>query len=167
MTTPTMAPYRDRILGLLGDREPVQSLRQTAARIQEVASRLGPAGFARPWGPGKWTGAQVLAHLADAEMVFGYRLRQMLTVDDYVIQPFDQDRWAERYDVVDGEQAAAAFTALRAFNLALIARLSEKDRARDAYHPERGPEGVAQILKMMAGHDLNHLAQLEQALTAG
>ena len=163
---PTMTAYRDRILGILGDREPVESLRQTAGRIQGIASRLGAAGFARPWAPGKWTAAQVLAHLADAEMVFGFRLRQMLTVDDYVIQPFDQDRWAERYDHVDGAQAAAAFTALRGWNLALITRLSEADRARGAYHPERGPEGVSQILKMMAGHDLNHLSQLEKALTA-
>ena len=162
-----MATYTERILGLLGERNPIESLQQTAKRIQEVATRLGPAGLARSYGPGKWTAAQVLAHLADAEMVIGYRLRQALTVDDFTIQPFDEQLWAKKYTQVDAAQAVAAFRALRDWNLALIRDLTPAELARPAYHPERGPEGVGQIVKMLAGHDLNHLSQLEQVLAAG
>ena len=157
-----MATYTEKILGFLGERNPVESLQQTGPRIQEIAAQLGPAGLARPYAPGKWTGAQVLAHLADAEMVIGFRLRQALTVDNYVIQPFDQDLWAKKYDGVDGAQATATFAAVRQWNLALIQRLTPQELARPAHHPERGPEGVGQIIKMLAGHDLNHLSQLEQ-----
>ena len=142
----------------------MESLQQTTARIQEVAAKLGPAGLARPYGPGKWTGAQVLAHLADTEMVIGYRLRQALTVDDYVIQPFDQELWAKKYEGVDAARAVATFAAVRQWNLALIQGLNPEELARPAHHPERGPEGVGQIVKMTAGHDLNHLSQLEQLL---
>ena len=159
-----MATYTERILGFLGERNPVESLQQTTQRIREVAGKLGAAGLARPYAPGKWTGAQVLAHLADAEMIIGFRLRQALTVDDYVIQPFDQDRYAEKYEDVDGAQALATFLAVRAWNLRLIQGLTPKELARQAHHPERGPEGVGQIIKMTAGHDLNHLSQLEQLL---
>lgn len=160
--TATTTPYTQKILGFLGERNPVESLQQTTVRIQEIAAELGPSGLARPYAPGKWTGAQVLAHLADAEVVIGYRLRQALTVDDYVIQPFDQDRWAEKYEGVDGVQAAATFLAVRQWNLALIKGLTPAELARPAFHPERGPEGLGQIIKMLAGHDLNHLSQLEQ-----
>jgi hypothetical protein len=157
-----MATYTQKILGFLGERNPVESLQQTTVRIQEIAAKLGPAGLARPYGPGKWTGAQVLAHLADAEMVIGFRLRQALTVDDYVIQPFDQELWAKKYESVDAGLAVATFAAVRQWNLALIQGLSASELARPAHHPERGPEGVGQIVKMLAGHDLNHLSQLEQ-----
>ena len=157
-----MATYTEKILGFLGEKNPVESLQETTRRIPEIAAKLGPAGLARPYAPGKWTGAQVLAHLADAEMVIGFRLRQALTVDNYVIQPFDQDLWAKKYDAVDGVQAVAAFAALRQWNLALIRDLTPQELARPAHHPERGPEGVGQIIKMLDGHDLNHLSQLEQ-----
>jgi hypothetical protein len=157
-----MTSYTQKILDFLGERNPVESLQQTTVRIPELAAKLGPGGLARPYGPGKWTGAQVLAHLADAEMVIGYRLRQALTVDDYVIQPFDQELWAKKYEGVDGAQAVATFAAMRRWNLALIQGLTPAELARPAYHPERGPEGVGQIIKMLAGHDLNHLSQLEQ-----
>lgn len=159
-----MATYTQRILGFLGERNPVESLQQSRTRIQEVAAQLGPAGLTRSYGPGKWTAAQILAHLADTEMVTGYRLRQALTVDAYTIQPFDQDLWAAKYAQADGAQAAATFLALRQWNLALIGGLTPAELARPAHHPERGPEGVGQIVKMLAGHDLNHLAQLEQVL---
>jgi hypothetical protein len=157
-----MATYTEKILNFLGERNPVESLRQTTTRIQEVAAKLGPAGLARSYGPGKWTGAQVLAHLADAEMVIGYRLRQALTEDNHVIQPFDQELWAKKYEGVDGALALATFVAVRQWNLALIQGLTPQELARPAFHPERGPEGVGQIIKMLAGHDLNHLSQLEQ-----
>ncbi len=157
-----MTPYTQRILGLLGDREPVASLGETAARIAAVAQTLGPPGMGRPYGPGKWTAGQVLAHLADAEMAIGFRLRQALAEDDHTIQPFDQDGWALRYPSLDGQLAAQTFSALRQWNLSLIRTLTPADLARHAHHPERGPEGVGQIIKMLAGHDLNHLAQLEQ-----
>ena len=157
-----MATYTERILGLLGDRPPAASLEQTATRIQEVARRLDARGLARSYAPGKWTAAQLLCHLADAEIATGFRLRQALSEDNHVIQPFDQDRWADRYQGLDGAVAARAFGALRQWNLALIRSLTPADLARPAHHPERGPEPVGHIIKMLAGHDLNHLAQLEQ-----
>jgi DinB family protein len=157
-----MNEYRERILGLLGDRPAVETLLSTPARIEALVARLGASGLSRAWAPGKWTAREILAHLADAEMAVGFRLRQALAEPDHVVQPFDQDRWAVRYQALDGLAAARAFCALRAWNLELVRTLTEQDLARPVMHPERGMESVGIMVRMLGGHDLNHLAQLEQ-----
>src|SRR5260221_8208452 len=97
MTTVTDGSYVSRILGLLGERNPLESLESSAKRVEALARRLGDAGLSRSWGPGKWTGKQILAHLADAELAIGFRTRQVLAQDNHTIQPFDQSAWARRY----------------------------------------------------------------------
>jgi hypothetical protein len=162
MTTVTDGSYRERILGLLGDRNPIESMEASAARIEARARKLGEAGLSRTYAPGKWTGKQILAHLADAEIGIAFRVRQVLSQDNHTIQPFDESAWARRYVNVDVESALASFLALRRWNLALLGGLGAQDLAREAVHPERGPETLGTIVRMLAGHDLNHLAQLER-----
>jgi hypothetical protein len=162
MTTVADGSYRARLLGLLGDRNPLESLEATAKRVEAVARRLGDAGLSRSYGPGKWTGKQILAHLADAEVGIGFRTRQVLAQDNHTIQPFDESAWARRYTNVDVEAALRSFLALRRWNLSLFRGLGADELAREAVHPERGPEKLGTIVRLLAGHDLNHLAQLEQ-----
>jgi hypothetical protein len=162
MTTVTDGSYRSRILGLLGERNPVESMEASAKRVEAVARKLGEAGLSRSYGPGKWTGKQILAHLADAETAIGFRTRQVLAEDHHTIQPFDESAWARRYDSVDAEAALGAFLASRRWNLALFRKLTAADLSREAVHPERGPETLDTIIRLLAGHDLNHLAQLEK-----
>ena len=157
-----MNPYRERILGLVGDRPALSSLEATPARIEALVARIGRSGMSRACAPGKWTARQILAHLADAEIATGFRLRQALAEDEHVVQPFDQDLWARRYEALDGEAAARAFCALRLWNVALVRTFTPQDLARPMLHPERGMESVEILVKLLAGHDLNHLAQLEQ-----
>lgn len=159
-----MNPYTERILGFLGDRPFLVSLEETAGRIQATAARIIPDRLERNRGAGTWTAREIFCHLADVELAVGFRLRQALSEDDHRIQPFDQERWATRYGTLDGALAVRSFAVTREWNLALIRTLGPADLARPAFHPERGPEPVEAILKMTAGHDLNHLAQLEQIL---
>jgi uncharacterized damage-inducible protein DinB len=162
MTTVADGSYRARLLGLLGDRDPLEALQANAARVEAVARKLGEAGLSRSYGPGKWTGRQVLAHLADAEMATGFRVRQILSEDDHRIQGWDEASWARRYLDVDVESALGSYRALRRWNLALLRGLSRADLERRAVHPERGEETLAEIVRLLAGHDLNHLGQLER-----
>ena len=111
MTTVADGSYRARILGLIGDRNPIEGLEATAKRVEQAARRLGDAGLSRSYAPGKWTGKQVLAHLADAEMAIGFRIRQVLSEDNHTIQGFDEGAWARRYDDVDVEAALGSFLA--------------------------------------------------------
>ncbi|MFN8061606.1 MAG: DinB family protein [Vicinamibacterales bacterium] len=151
--------YKTRILALAGDGDVRAMLAESGRRIVAVFARLDGK-WDRSYGPGKWTARELACHLADAEMAIGYRLRQALADDDHRIQPFDEQQWAARYSGLDPTVARAAFEAMRRWNLTLAATCSAADLARPAFHPERGPEPVEEILRMLAGHDLNHLAQL-------
>jgi hypothetical protein len=162
MTTVADGSYRGRLLGLLGDRNPLEAMEANSKRVETVARGLGDAGLSRSYGPGKWTGKQILAHLADAEMGIGFRVRQILSEDNHTIQPWDEGSWARRYTNVDVESALGSYRALRRWNLALFRGLSAEDLEREAVHPERGPEKLGTVVRLLAGHDLNHLAQLER-----
>ena len=63
---------------LLGDRDPFAVLAETRQRIPAIAQALGPEGLKRTYAPGKWTAAQVISHLADCEIAFGFRVRQII-----------------------------------------------------------------------------------------
>ncbi len=152
-----MNPYAKE----LGDREALAVLAATPARIRAELERIGPDAFARTYQAGKWNVAQILTHLAQCEIGFSQRIRQALAVENYVAQPFDQDDWMNSETVMDGAVAREAFCSLRQFDLLLFRSLSAADRAIALTNPERGPQTVGLLLEIMAGHDLNHLAQLE------
>ncbi|MGH9367854.1 MAG: DinB family protein [Thermoanaerobaculia bacterium] len=158
-----MNAYRERILGLLGADEPLEVLERTPRRLRELLEALGRPGLDRPFGPEKWTARQVFAHLADVEQAAGFRIRQIVTGGaGHVIQPFDQDAWARTYSRLDARAAVRAHEALRAWNLSYYRTLEPSDLARVGLHPERGEESVETTIRMLAGHDRNHLAQLER-----
>jgi hypothetical protein len=166
MSGPTDGSYRDRILRILGDRDPVASLEESRSAVERVVGRLGAAGLARSYAPGKWMGLEVLAHLADVELGIGFRIRQVLAEPNHRIQPFDQDAWARAYAEVDPALALRAFLAFRDWNLALLRKLTPDDMQRSAHHPERGEEPLGVVVRHLAGHTLSHLRQLE-SLDAG
>jgi len=146
---------------ILGDRDPIEVLTATQQSVPALAQMLGPEGMKRTYAPGKWTAAQVLAHLADCEIAFGFRIRQIVSEPELPIQPFDQDRWAQHYAGMDGLEAARVFEVLRAWNLSLFELLGSSDLEKAADHPERGRETADTVIRIMAGHTLHHLAQLE------
>jgi hypothetical protein len=84
----------------LGDASPREVIDETAGRLKFLIERLGSHGEEAP-APGKWSARQIVCHLADCEIVFAFRLRQALTQEYHVIQPFDQDLWATLYDACD------------------------------------------------------------------
>lgn len=154
-----MNPYLQRILGLVGDRSPVESMQESLQRIEALAPRLNPE---LSYAQGKWTAREILCHMADCELGMGFRIRQILSEDNHTVQPFEQDDWARLYGDVSMTQALQAFKGLRRWHLALIAGLSEEQLERTYYHPGRGEwESLRTLVGFLAGHDLNHLAQLE------
>ena len=134
----------------------------TPARLRELAAALKDSINKSP-ALGKWSPREILTHLADTEIAFAFRYRQALADEKHVIQPFDQDRWAKSYGAYSAEQAVAMFAALREWNLALLRSLTPEQMARTVTHPERGTMTLKTIVETAAGHDLNHLKQLEAA----
>jgi uncharacterized damage-inducible protein DinB len=147
----------------LGQGDPLTVLRGTAGKIV-LTSHTGEERLERRPAPGKWSVRQIVAHLADCELVFAFRLRQTLAEDHPTIQPFDQDRWAARYASYDFAAALRLFEAMRGWNLLLIDGVPAPERQRPTSHPERGTMTFWTIVETMAGHDINHLGQIERLL---
>ena len=152
-------PYAS-FLGDLNAREVISS---TAHNLIHLADRLGSGGFEQSYAPGKWTARVILCHLADCEIAFGFRVRQALAEDNHVVQTFDQDAWARPYGNASfhAQTALQVFSDLRGWNLVLIDSLPPDSFGRRFRHPERGEHTLQTFIELIAGHDLNHLRQLE------
>jgi hypothetical protein len=148
----------------LGHGDPLTVLRGTASKIVQLTGQTGKERLGRRPAPAKWSVREIVAHLADCELVFAFRLRQTLAEDHPTIQPFDQDRWAARYAVYDFAAALRLFEATRVWNILLIDGATSAERQRTTTHPERGAMTFWTIVETMAGHDLNHLQQIERNL---
>jgi uncharacterized damage-inducible protein DinB len=155
-----MNPYAS----ILGGRDPLEVIRATVACIESLIAQRGAETLNRSPAPGKWSVRDILSHLADCEIVFAFRLRQALAEDHHVIQPFDQDAWAATYGQNDAAQALTVFSVVRQWNVALIQGMSAADLTRTVNHPERGEMTVQVVVDTMAGHDINHLGQIEKIL---
>jgi len=153
-------PYATYMAG----RDPLEVTRATPVRLENLLDSRDSEALTIAPAPGKWSVRDILSHLADCEVVFAFRLRQALAEDHHVIQPFDQDRWAATYRHYDAHIALAAFAAVRRWNLALIAGLKAADFDKRLNHPERGDMTLQVVVETMAGHDLNHLRQVEALL---
>ena len=151
----------------LGSRAPLEVIRATGGRLQTLLAELGASHAERAPAPGKWSAREILCHLADCEIVFAFRLRQTLAEGYHVIQPFDQDRWAAVYGAFDAASALAVFTAVRNWNVRLIGAVPAEAFDKKLTHPERGEMTFQVVVETMAGHDLNHLAQIERIAAAG
>jgi uncharacterized glyoxalase superfamily protein PhnB len=146
--------------GCLGGLDPLPVLSSTAEKLNAFACGMTPEVLDAPRAEGKWSSREILAHLADCEVAFSFRLRQVLAGEE-VLQPFDQTVWGERYAAYDVPGALALFGAVRGWNLRLLSTVTEADKVRTATHPERGTMTFWTIVETMAGHDINHLRQLE------
>jgi hypothetical protein len=152
-----MNPYSLWMEGM----DPLAVIRETPLKLREAMASHDAAGTTdTPRAEGAWTARQILAHLADTEIVFAMRLRQAVAEDDHVIQPFDQDAWARGYAAGDVETALAVFAAVRTWNVQFIAAQPEGLFAKSLSHPERGAMTFRTLVETMAGHDRNHLSQL-------
>ena len=146
----------------LRGQDPLVALAETPERIRELIGRMRMADFTRPLAPGKWNAREMLIHLAQCEMAYGFRVRLALSSEPYVVQPFDQDAFLAREPLLEAAAALAAYYAMRRWNLPLFRSLSPGERARTFRHPERGEITVDTLLATLAGHELHHLAQLQQ-----
>jgi DinB superfamily len=135
---------------------------------QEIAaavSGLSPAVLRYRSDPAKWCILEILGHLADIEIVYGYRLRQMLADEKPVIAPMNQDAWAKNLGYLDASapELVALYGLNRHHNLRLLRRLKAGDLEKSAFHPEYQKDvTVARLVEQMAGHGLNHLGQIER-----
>lgn len=138
-----------------------KSPKQIAAAVSGLSDKM----LRHKPSPEKWCILEILGHLVDIEIVYAYRMRQMLADEKPMIAPMDQDAWASRlgYMETPAVESVALYGLNRHYNLRLLRRLKPSDLEKSAYHPElKDNVTVAEMIERMAGHGPNHLAQIER-----
>ena len=149
-------PYAD----LLGAQDPLAVLASTPSRLEALTQGWDSLRWSCTYGQGKWNAAQLVLHLAHDEIGWGNRVRFAVTLDSYVVQPYDGASWVSLESPTPPETALAAFVALRQLNLALYGRLTLDQRRRRFRHPLTGEISIDWVIHRVAGHDLHHLQHL-------
>lgn len=165
----TPQQYIQRILGFVEGKEPLEVQRETPKKLQNLIKPLSRKQLSQRPEPGKWSITEILAHLVDTEIVGSWRMRLIIGQDGVPIQAFDQDVWAGTFNYAgcDPKASLETFRVLRENNLRMLKALPKNLWENYGMHSERGRETVAHLVKMFAGHDLNHLAQVERIAKAG
>ena len=156
MTAPT-TPYTSHLEG----RDPLAAMRDTLDRTRAMTKDWTADRFEQSYAPGKWSARLILTHLAQTEMAIGARARLALTTPAYVAQNFDQDPWIARESRLSGPEALDAFLSVGRMNLVFFEGLTAADRQTPFSHPEYGSLTIDWIVHQLAGHQINHLRQLE------
>ena len=166
--TAAASTYVRALLDLLGSRDPLEVLGEMVPWLTTRLRGVAEPVLRRPEAPGKWSVVEVVQHLADSDLVAGFRVRMALSEERPLLQGYDQDRWASefRYREVPLALALDQLRSLRAANLHLWKQLSPQQLERVGLHAERGPESVGHILRLMGGHDLVHRRQIDRILVS-
>jgi hypothetical protein len=162
----TPQQYSQRIMKTIEGKDPLKTQSATPKKLESLVKGAPASKLRKRPAPDKWSVAEILAHLADTEIVVGWRIRSILGAPGTPIQAFDQDAWAAagNYAKRDPRKSIEQFHAVRDANLALYKSLSPEQWKHFGMHAERGEESLQRILHMMAGHDINHISQIEKIL---
>jgi len=163
----TAQQYTQRILANAQGQDPIKVQSATNKKIARLIKGVPTARLRKRPAPDKWSVAEIVAHLADVEIVIGWRMRSVLGAPGTPVQAYDQNAWviAGHYEKRDPRKSVELHRVVRAANLALLKSLSPEQWKHYGQHAERGQESIEHIVRMVAGHDINHLGQIERILT--
>ena len=162
----TPQEYIKRITSYVEGQQPLKVQAATPKKLERLIKGVPASKLRKRPAPDKWSVVEILAHLADTEIVGGFRIRMILGAPGTPIQGFNQDAWVTsgHYDKRDPRKSLEQFRAFREANLALLKSITPEQWKHHGVHSERGEETVEHIVRMFAGHDLNHILQIERIL---
>ena len=157
--------YRQELLRLLGQDDPVAVLRTTLLEMQRMSEHASEVELNRSPLPGEWSPREVLSHLADSDLMVNVRVRMIVTQDRPQLVGYDQEAWTARFGNLDSAtEIGERWRVLRGANLRMFESLSGEEWQRVGMHTERGPESALLTVQLMAGHDRMHLEQIRRGL---
>jgi hypothetical protein len=162
----TAQQYIQRITAHVEGKQPLTAQAATAKRLERLIQGVPTSKLRKRPAADRWSAGEIVAHLADAEIVIGFRMRLILGAPGAPIAAYDQDSWAAsgHYEKRDPRKSVEQFRVIREANLALLASLTAEQWQQYGMHSERGQETIEHIVRMTAGHDINHLQQIERIL---
>jgi hypothetical protein len=162
----TPQQYIVRIISQVENKQPLAVQAATPKKIERLIKGVPNSKLRKRPAPDKWSVSEIVAHLADTEVVVGFRMKLILGAPGTPIPAFDQDSWviSGHYEKRDPRKSVEQFRVLREVHLALFKSLTPEQWKHHGIHAERGRETIEHIVRLMAGHDLNHLQQIERIL---
>jgi DinB superfamily len=162
----TPQQYTQRIISNVDGKQPLAVQAATAKKLERLIKGVPTSKLRKRPAADKWSVSEIAAHLADVEIVVGFRMRLILGAPGTTVAAFDQDSWVTsgHYEKRDPRKSVEQFRVLREANLALLKSLTPEQWKHYGMHAERGQETIDHIVRMLAGHDLNHLQQIERIL---
>lgn len=162
----TPQQYVQRITACVGEQDPLAVQASTAQILERLIAGTPVSDLCTRPAAGRWSVGEIVAHLADAEIVLGFRMRLVLGAPGVAIIAYDQDRWASsgHYETRSASDSVEQFRVLRDANLALLRSLTPDQWAQYGVHSERGHETIEHMVRLAAGHDINHLRQIDRIL---
>ena len=135
-------------------------LETLATQIEETAGLLNGAGEDRGdhrYAPGKWTVKEVVAHLADSEVVFAYRALRFARGDGTPLPGFEQDDWVPHAGCERRSLAEMVDLLRRARDLSLALFGTFPEEAWDRRGVANDDAIVVSAFPwVIAGHELHH-----------
>jgi len=164
--TETHLQYKARIQELVTGKDPVEVQRQTPSQLAALISGVPADKLNIRPSPNAWSVTEILAHLSEAEITASWRYRQMLEHDGCPLPGYGQELWAEVGGYAERAPADSLqlFRLLRQSNLQMFDKLTPEQWLRHGIHAERGEMTVRELALQIAGHDVNHVAQIEAIL---
>ncbi len=164
--TETIEQYSKRIRSYVEGKDLVKVLSQTDKISEQLIEGVSVARLRDRPAPESWSVSEILAHLADVEIVISWRIRSILGNPGTTIQAYDQNSWVASgyYEKRDPAKSLELHRVLREANLALLRCLTPEQWKQFGQHSERGQESVERTVEMLAGHDINHIQQIERIL---
>jgi len=162
----TAQQYIQRMTAHVEGKQPLAVLAATAKKLERLIKGVSTSKLRKRPAADKWSASDIVAHLGDAEIVIGFRMRLILGAPGTPIAAYDQNSWVTsgHYEKRDPRKSVEQFSAVREANLALLKSLTPAQWKQYGMHSERGQETIEQIVRMTAGHDINHLQQIERIL---
>lgn len=151
---------------ILTPEDPVAAMAGFPTELGRLVDRLSARELETTPRPGEWSAKEVVAHLAETEVAFGWRLRTMIADDQPTLAPYDQNAWAAAliYQGYSAQRALRLFEVLREAHCSLLMALESGAWERTGLHPERGEITVRELVDHRAHHDLQHLAKLRDKI---
>lgn len=162
----TPQQYRQRMLSNIEGRNTLRLLAATPRRLERLVQGSPLSALRRRPTPQRWSVAEIVSHLADCELARSFRIRLILGAPGTPLPTFDQDAWvvALHYDKRSIRRSIEEFRVLRRANLTLFRAMTFEQWKSRGIHAERGEETIEDLVRITAGHDVNHMRQIEAIL---
>ena len=160
---PEFRAYIRKIDGYRAGGNPIAMMKVAPGKLARAVAGLSASQMRKRPARGKWSIVEILGHLQDTEVVYGYRMRLSLAQPGSTILGYDQALWTQelRHRRGNAKRLLDRIRVLREGNLEMVTQVPRSKWKRYGLHNERGRESVRRVLELVAGHDLNHLDQIK------